>query len=223
MVSLARVARTKEQSFQAPPASADGAWNGSLRLDALEIAKKTVLGHVLMGHKPTFGVGKGGLGILSGAVVDLRVGGVLRGRSGGVRASAPLTSAIVDAAYDAVRSASPPITRGELASLEIELTVPGPILAVKDPAELRPKRLGVIAQRGSQLGFVLPQHVTALEWSNARALRQACTSARLPPECQRDPEVRWQSFEARVLRLEPSPPAESPSLGPGLANKNRDR
>jgi AMMECR1 domain-containing protein len=216
---LVRTARGKAQAFKPPALAGDQAWTDKLQKDVLEIAKKSVVGHVVMGYKAKFGAKKGGLGAPSGVFVSIRVDGQLRGRSGVIEAGAPLGQATADAAFDAAVRAKPPIKQRDLSSFEIEVTVPGPLGDAGDLAQLTPGRVGLAVQasEGGLLGVVLPQEAEALGWAAPEALRHACMNAALPPECRNDPDATWKTFAARVFRTDPTKPL--PPLPPGPARQ----
>lgn len=233
---LVPIARGPDQAFSPPPFPEDPAWTDKLQQDVLEIAKKSVVGHVVMGHKARFGVNKGGLGAPSGVFVSVRAGGTLRGRSGVLEAGLPLGQATADAAYDAVLKAAPPMTRRDLSSFEVEVTIPGAAVELTEPGKLSPGRVGVVAiapETGAE-GVVLPQEAGSLGWGAPEAMRHACMQAGLPPECRKDDRVSWRTFPTRVFRtdpdkpLPPAPPGPARKYGPagsglGLAREALDR
>ncbi len=233
---LVPTARGKEGVFQPPPVAKDPTWTDKLQHDVLEIAKKSVIGHAVMGHRAKFAAKKGGLGVPSGAFVSVRSEGVLRGRSGLLAAGAPLAQAVADAAYDATVKAKPPLKQRDLSRFEVEVTVPGALADAGDLAELEPGRTGIVAVAPGEAGHgvVLPQEAASLGWGAPEAMRHACRAAGLPLECRKDPKVTWKTFEARVFRtdpdkpLPPMPPGPARQYGPagsglGLARQRSDR
>ncbi len=216
MALLAPMARGPDHAFKPPAPPEDSAWTQKTSADVLEIANKMVIGHVVMSHRASFQGMKGALGSPGGAWVSLRVAGVLRGRSGGGGSGAPLGQAIADAAYDAVVRAKPALTRGDLSTFEVEVTLHGASedASVDDLAKARPGARAIgIAARGRQ-GVVLPQDAAALGWSGPVALRHACIQVGLPAECRRDPSVIWKTYPVRVLRSDASKPLPVGQIGP---------
>ena len=53
--------------------------------------------------------------------------------------------------------ASPAVEEGELPGLEVKVDVLSPFEAVESPAELDPQRYGVIVEKGSRRGLLLPR------------------------------------------------------------------
>lgn len=228
---LAPVARYADLPFRAPlpPDPPLPGWSGKVEADLLEVARKTVVGAVAMGYEPQFPIGaEGPLSRPSGAFVSLRAG-TFRSVGGALDSGQPLWQAVRAAAGDAVRKARPPLDRRDLAALEVEVTIPGPASPLDDPAKALPGRDGVVASRPVAGGrddaggdgataetVILPQAATSLAWDAPTLLRHACRAAGLPPECRRDPAVKWSRFQAVVFRNDPAAPAPPPpESGPG--------
>ena len=93
-----------------------------------------------------------------GAIVTLRRDGVLRARMARM-----LDQRIVDAVRSAAALAIrgdprfPPISREELAGLEVELSVLGPPVPLEDPLDFEPGRHGLLLRSGDGTGLLLPQ------------------------------------------------------------------
>jgi AmmeMemoRadiSam system protein A len=140
-----------------------------------------------------------------GAFVTLeeRRAGTLRGCIGHIAADRLLGEVVrevaVSAACDDPRF--PPIAPDELSELRIEISVlgePSPF----DPAH--PGRLvigrdGLLVQRGSAVGILLPQVATEHGFDTSAFLAAASRKAGLGPRAWREPGTRVSTFEADVF------------------------
>ncbi|MFQ5694753.1 MAG: AmmeMemoRadiSam system protein A [Terriglobia bacterium] len=115
------------------------------------------------------------------AFVTLRCGGELRGCIGSVRREQPLYRAVAESAVSAATRDSrfAPVTVGELARLEIEISVLSPFRSIT-PEELQPGEHGLLVSRGFQRGLLLPQVARERRWSRERFLEETCVKAGLP-------------------------------------------
>jgi AmmeMemoRadiSam system protein A len=138
----------------------------------------------------------------AGAFVSLHTkDGGLRGCIGSIQPVAPLFQAVhasaVNAAFRDPRFY--PVQKDELAELDIEISVMGPVEPVGDTAEIVVGRDGLIVSRGRNAGLLLPQVATDYGWNTEDFLRHTCTKAGLPPESWRSPECRIERFSAEVF------------------------
>lgn len=138
----------------------------------------------------------------AGAFVSLHTkGGDLRGCIGSIQPVAPLCQAVyasaVNAAFRDPRFY--PVRKDELANLDIEISVMGPIEPVRDTAEIVVGRDGLIVSRGRNAGLLLPQVATDYGWDTEAFLRHTCTKAGLPEDAWRSPECRIERFSAEVF------------------------
>ncbi|HEX7419074.1 MAG TPA: AmmeMemoRadiSam system protein A [Thermoanaerobaculia bacterium] len=127
--------------------------------------------------------------------------GELRGCIGSIEPVAPLFQAVSSSAVSAaVRDPRfPPVKRDELPSLHLEISVMGPIMAVKDVNEIEVGRDGLIIRRGHNAGLLLPQVGTDYGWDRETFLSQTCVKAGLPPIAWRSPDTRIERFYAEVF------------------------
>ena len=138
----------------------------------------------------------------SGAFVSLHtLEGDLRGCIGSIHPVAPLCHAVssnaVNAAFRDPRFY--PLTRDELPSIHIEISVMSPIEAVTDPATIEVGRDGLIVSRGGRAGLLLPQVATEYGWDRETFLEHTCTKAGLPRDSWRRPDCRIERFSAEVF------------------------
>jgi AmmeMemoRadiSam system protein A len=132
----------------------------------------------------------------AGAFVTLTRDGELRGCIGYPDADRPLVEVVVGCAA-AAASRDPrfePLSLLELTEIQIEISVLGPLLPVRDPAEILIGRDGLVVELGRRRGLLLPQVASEREWTAATFLTQTCLKAGLSPDA-------WQSG-AQVFRFE---------------------
>ncbi|MDO8836702.1 MAG: AmmeMemoRadiSam system protein B [Vicinamibacterales bacterium] len=137
----------------------------------------------------------------TGAFVTLRARGEMRGCIGRVAAEGPLNrlvsamalqSAIADPRFGPVRP-------GELAGIEIEVSVLTRPRDVGHVDEIVPGRDGVVFRLGDKGAVFLPQVAAEEGWSRADLLQNLALKAGLPPSGWRDRKARFQTFQADVF------------------------
>lgn len=135
-----------------------------------------------------------------GVFVSLHRRGALRGCLGHLEADLPVAEAVrrmaVAAAHDDPRF--PPVAPGELAELDVEVSVLSPSLAVR-PEDVVPGRDGLIVQRGPRMGVLLPQVAAEEGWDRLTFLRGVCRKAGLPAESWRESGTALFAFQAQVV------------------------
>jgi AmmeMemoRadiSam system protein A len=138
----------------------------------------------------------------AGAFVSLHEkGGDLRGCIGSIVPVAPLCQAVVSSAVSAAFRDPRfyPLTKEELANVELEISVMGPIEVVRDVSEIEVGRDGLIVRQGRNSGLLLPQVATDFGWDRDAFLSHTCTKAGLPPAAWRSPDTRIERFAAEVF------------------------
>ncbi len=137
---------------------------------------------------------------LRGVFVSLHRRGDLRGCLGHLEADLPVGEAVrrmaVAATCDDPRF--PPVERGELADLDVEVSVLSLSVPVQ-PDDVVPGRDGLIVQRGSRMGVLLPQVAAAEGWDRLTFLRGVCRKAGLPAESWSEPGTVLYAFQAQVV------------------------
>jgi AmmeMemoRadiSam system protein A len=136
-----------------------------------------------------------------GAFVTLKRKDRLRGCVGQVTGTGPLwalvrelatLAALKDPRFTAVK-------REELDRVAIEISVLGGVERVGDPEDIEIGRHGVIVQKGSHRGLLLPQVATEEGWDTRTFLRRTCQKADLPPDAWQEPDARIYRFTATVF------------------------
>jgi len=166
----------------------------------LDIARRAIAQGVAKRETLEVDVPAGALGEPAGAFVTLRRGKRLRGCIGRLESGEPLarvvalaavSSALEDPRFEATRPE-------ELSDLEIEISVLSVFEAIA-PADVRPGFHGLMIQRGSNRGLLLPQVAAEYNWNAERFLEETCSKAGLPGDAWRDSETRVFAFTAEVF------------------------
>lgn len=136
-----------------------------------------------------------------GAFVTLTADGSLRGCIGHVVGIDPLWISVranaVNAAFHDPRFS--PVGPGELAGLTIEISALTPLRPVAGPGEIVVGRDGIVIERGTARGLLLPQVGERYGWTAVEFLDQTCRKAGLRPGCWREPGVAISVFSAEVF------------------------
>jgi AmmeMemoRadiSam system protein A len=142
----------------------------------------------------------GPLALRCGAFVSIHCGDDLRGCLGRLTVDVPLGETIVHlgAAVGDSDPRFPPVTKGEVASLHIEISILTPERTVASIDEIEIGRHGLIVEQGRARGLLLPQVATEQSWDRETFLEQTCVKAGLPPHAWRA-GARILVFEACVF------------------------
>jgi AmmeMemoRadiSam system protein B/AmmeMemoRadiSam system protein A len=136
-----------------------------------------------------------------GIFVTIKKGGDLRGCIGRIIGDQPVylscqqmarAAALEDPRFD-------PVTPGELAELEIEISVLTPLAPVRDFKDIVIGRDGLLIRRGYASGLLLPQVATEYGWNVTEFLEQTCHKAGLPKNAYQDKEAEIYKFSAEVF------------------------
>jgi AmmeMemoRadiSam system protein A len=135
-----------------------------------------------------------------GAFVTLKIDGRLRGCIGHVVGVVPLWLAVRDnaiaAAFEDPRFA--PLEADELPLAKIEISALTPLRRVAAD-EIVVGRDGILIDRGTARGLLLPQVAVEYGWDRETFLDHTCRKAGLKPGCWRDPETVISTFSAEVF------------------------
>jgi AmmeMemoRadiSam system protein A len=166
----------------------------------LRIARSSIAA-VLDGERPVFEAPDERLQEPAGAFVTLNDrAGDLRGCIGSIQPVLPLAQAVSSSAISAAfrDPRFHPVTKDELPSLHIEISVLGPVVpATRDEIEVG--RDGLIISRGGRTGLLLPQVATEWGWNVDEFLTQTCVKAGLPRDAWRASDVRIERFSAEIF------------------------
>ncbi|QSG09251.1 AmmeMemoRadiSam system protein B [Halapricum desulfuricans] len=147
------------------------------------------------------------LQIVRGVFVTIKRGEQLRGCIGRPDPDEPLAETVVDAAIDAALHDPrvEPVGPDELDDVTVSVSVlskPEPLPA-SDPSNypqyVDVGRHGLIAERDSARGLLLPQVAVDNDWRAERFLEATCQKARLPGRAWREDGVEIRRFSGRVF------------------------
>ena len=159
------------------------------------------------------------------AFVTLFRHGELRGCIGHLGEDEPLGSVVARCAIAAGTSDPrfPPIAASELATLDIEISVLGPLETVSSAEEIEIGRHGLFVELEGHRGLLLPQVAPEWHWEAETFVAQTCLKAGLPPNAWEKGARLWR-FTAEVFG---EAEAHSPGLTTGRAappaRDHRDR
>jgi hypothetical protein len=136
-----------------------------------------------------------------GAFVTLHLNGDLRGCIGYVAPIKPLYLTVRDVAREAALHDSRfrPVTTGELAGLQYEISVLSPMRRVLDLKEIKIGVHGLLIRKNGIEGLFLPQVPVEEHWDLDTYLQQVCYKARLPKNTWKDPGADLFRFTALVF------------------------
>jgi uncharacterized protein len=136
-----------------------------------------------------------------GGFVTLHLNGILRGCVGNLGTDARLSRVVRECAIAAC-SADPrfqPVRPAELAALEIEISLLGPLEPVTAPDQIEIGRHGLVVELGSRRGLLLPQVASEWKWDRETFLAQTCHKAGLARDAWKSGAKIFR-FEAEVFR-----------------------
>ncbi len=136
----------------------------------------------------------------AGAFVTLRKHRELRGCIGDISFDVPLGSVVGQATRAAATSDPrfPPVTRDEVADINIEISRLTPFVAA-EPGDIVPGRHGIVVRKGTRSGLLLPQVAAEFECDALGFLELGYRKAGIRFRERHDPTVSLQIFEAEVF------------------------
>jgi AmmeMemoRadiSam system protein A len=136
----------------------------------------------------------------AGVFVTLHCHGELRGCIGHIEASEPLGRLVARCAVAAGTSdlRFPAVTPAELAHLDIELSILGPLESISTLDHIEIGRHGLLVELGSRRGLLLPQVATEWKWNKETFVAETCRKAGLPPDAWKTGAQIWR-FGAEVF------------------------
>jgi AmmeMemoRadiSam system protein A len=171
--------------------------------ELLRIARRSIDNYLTDGTIPEFEVSDN-LQKFGAGFVTLKKKGQLRGCIGYTSAVEPLYKTISDCAVKAaVRDPRfPPVSPGETASLDIEISVLTPMQQVISLEEIEVGRDGLMIFSGTRRGLLLPQVASENNWDRVQFLRATCQKAGLPPDAYKSDETVVYKFQAVIFAEE---------------------
>jgi uncharacterized protein len=147
------------------------------------------------------------------AFVTIHKRGELRGCIGHIEANEPLGRVIPRCAVAAcsLDPRFPALAADELPNIDLELSLLAPLEPIAGPADVEIGRHGLVVEKGSRRGLLLPQVAVEWKWDAATFLAHTCHKAGLPRDAWQEGAKMWR-FEAEVF-AEPLRSGESGRSG----------
>ena len=171
----------------------------------LRLAREAIVAHVTRQSRSPSQLAIGNLqsAILArpaGAFVTLHKDGGLRGCIGHIEPTEPLGAVVPRCAIAACSSDPrfPPVAPDELPSIDIEISLLGPLEPIAGPGDIVVGRHGLVVERGWQRGLLLPQVATEWNWDAEAFLSHTCQKAGLSRDTWQKGAKLWK-FEAEVF------------------------
>jgi hypothetical protein len=141
-----------------------------------------------------------------GCFVTLHKGGELRGCIGFPEPVLPLHEAIVQAAQAAAFEDPrfPRLSKGEMAQIELEISVLTKPELLKGEPETHAKRItvgrdGLILRGARGSGLLLPQVAVEWKWNSQEFLEHTCHKAGLGQDAWKSRETKVYTFQAQIF------------------------
>jgi AmmeMemoRadiSam system protein A len=165
----------------------------------LQLARDAIAAHVTGSPEPRAEVA-GVFARPGGAFVTIHNRGELRGCIGHIEATEPLGVVVPQCAVAACSTDPrfPSVSASELAEIDLELSLLGPLERIAGPADIEVGRHGLVVSRGWRRGLLLPQVATEWRWDAPTFLAHTCQKAGLPPDAWQHGADLWR-FDAEVF------------------------
>ncbi len=139
-----------------------------------------------------------------GCFVTLNKNGVLRGCIGSLIGKEPLYENVarmaIAAAFKDTRF--PPVAPQEWPTLEIEISVLGPMTLCPKIEDIEIGRHGLLLILGTHSGVFLPKVPVEQGWDLTAYLENLCRKAQLPSQAWQDPKAQLYWYEALVFPVQ---------------------
>jgi AmmeMemoRadiSam system protein A len=135
-----------------------------------------------------------------GVFVTLFHRGHLRGCVGQIETLEPLIEVVAHCAV-AAACEDPrftPVVQSELGELEIEISLLSPLEPIA-PEAIEIGRHGLVIERGSRRGLLLPQVAAERDWQWPRFIEETCVKAGLPRDAWKDFATRTFAFTTEIF------------------------
>ncbi len=166
----------------------------------LEIARRAIVEAIVHGHRWRPESVSEKLAARGGAFVTVSFGGRLRGCVGMAEARNSLAQTVAHCAVAAATEDTrfKPIKSEEVAALAIEISVLSPLTPIS-PEEIEIGRHGLVVERRTFRGLLLPQVPVEHRWTRENFLAETCLKAGLPEDAWKSTETRLLGFTAEVF------------------------
>ena len=165
----------------------------------LQLARQAIEAHVY--HQPMPLTELAGIYARpGGAFVTVHRRGDLRGCIGHVEPGEPLGEVIVRCAVAACSRDPrfPPVREAELAEIDVELSLLGPLEPIAGAEDFEIGTHGLVVEQGWHRGLLLPQVATEWNWDRETFLAHTCQKAGLANDAWKKGAKLWR-FAAEVF------------------------
>ncbi len=165
----------------------------------LQIARGAIAAHVARTEAPRVEM-TGVFARRGGVFVTIHKRGDLRGCIGHIEANEPLGVIVPQVAVAACSSDPrfPAVAASELDTIDLELSLLGPLEPIQGPADIEIGRHGLVVERGWHRGLLLPQVATEWHWDPETFLSHTCRKAGLSADAWKQGAQLWR-FDAEVF------------------------
>jgi len=131
-----------------------------------------------------------------GAFTTLKKSGELRGCIGRIVTDEPLYKTVAQVTQDAALRDTrfSPVTKNELANLELKVSVLSPLRPIDSPQKIILGKHGILLQQNGRSALFLPEVATEFKWNLAQTLEQLAAKAGLSPDAWKDTSTRFKIF-----------------------------
>jgi AmmeMemoRadiSam system protein A len=145
----------------------------------------------------------------AGAFVTLHTAAGLRGCVGRIGGDDPLPGVIAHCAVAACSEDPrfPAVVPAEIDALSVEISILGPLEAIRGPEDVEVGRHGLVVEQRSHRGLLLPQVAVEWQWNSLQFLEHTCRKAGLAPDAWKRGGSLWR-FEAEVFGETAREPSE---------------
>ncbi|MBF0153990.1 MAG: AmmeMemoRadiSam system protein B [Magnetococcales bacterium] len=145
---------------------------------------------------------------LAGAFVTLKKAGELRGCIGHITAEKPLFQAVMENAVSAalMDDRFKPVTREELPSLMVEVSVLSPLRPIASLGEFQVGKHGIVLTKGGHRAVFLPEVSTEQKWDRDTTLTNLAIKAGLPGDAWKE-NAQFEVFTTQTIKESAPPPA----------------
>ena len=134
----------------------------------------------------------------SGVFVTIKISGSLRGCIGTMTSDRALTDLVPEMAKSSAfhDPRFPPLSREELESADIEISILSPLTPIIAPEEVVVGTHGILIRNAGRSGVLLPQVATEYGWSRTEFLEHTCRKAGLQKKAYLKENVELFVFSA---------------------------
>jgi AmmeMemoRadiSam system protein A len=166
-----------------------------------QIARTVIEHRILNRPVPKFETSSEKLNENRGAFVTLHKRGQLRGCIGNIRGNRPLCRTVAEMAAEAAFGDPrfPPVSRGELKDLDIEISAMTPLSRIESVEEIEVGKHGIYIEKGFFSGLLLPQVATEYGWDRTTFLEHTCYKAGLDKNAWKEKDTKIHIFSAEIF------------------------